>query len=151
MKTIRLSLLAIVSVAFLSGTAYAGSTTNQKLPISGTFINACTGEGVNYSGTLHVVITQTPKDKATYRYRMNAKITATAVGAPSGEDYRFEENDHESLIDASGCPFSDTYTTFIRVIGKGSLPNEQVKATVTIIVYPDCTIGGSIVITTTCQ
>ncbi|MFI5251961.1 MAG: hypothetical protein ACHQQQ_05945 [Bacteroidota bacterium] len=119
--------------------SFAGNVMNQTFPISGTVTDLCTGELVNYTGEAHIVINSSTNPDGTVRLVAHESIRITGVGQTSGASYVGNQTEQERVIQSTGCPFSLTDAIFFRLIGKGPVPNEQIRVGVTLTVDASCT------------
>jgi hypothetical protein len=132
---IVLGLAVLLAIPVLS---FAGNVVNTKLPISGTTFNSCTGELVDFTGELQIIVNSSTNANGTVHFILKESAHFTGVGETSGASYVANATFSDKVIDAI-CPFSQTITDYLRFIGKGSVPNWRVREDVSFNLDAACT------------
>jgi hypothetical protein len=96
-----MSLIALAAIITLSSFMSGRSTGNgpfnsiETTEVQGSFFNECTGEFVNYTGTVHTnVFGMFRANKIFVNY--HSQYSFVGVGATSGKTYRANQQDHYS-------------------------------------------------------
>src|SRR6266480_1320976 len=112
---------------------------NERIPVSGAFADSCTGEIIQFTGEIHVVITNTVTPQGVTHIHQHANLHATAVGLTSGNEYEVNAQFRTSEIhSADVCGFRLTQVERDNFISKGSLPNMKVVLALTLVQDEDC-------------
>ncbi|MFI5251960.1 MAG: hypothetical protein ACHQQQ_05940 [Bacteroidota bacterium] len=142
-----LGLAILLAIPVLS---FAGNVTNMKFPISGTLLDPCTGELIDYTGEVHAVINTSTNPDGTIRTVISEFAHVTGVGETSGASYVANENLHDKIVN-SGCPYTETSTDFLRLIGKGQVGNEHLQIVQTLTVDASCNPTFNATLTIICK
>jgi hypothetical protein len=124
-----LACLALVlgAGALVSATAaFAGPAASTTTPFSFAGTNPCTGEPVEGTGNLHLLISGTLSNAGTVQFHIEANLSGLqAVTVPSGKKYVvIDEEDLTDTFDTDGAPAHETVEhTFqlVRIAEDGSL------------------------------
>jgi hypothetical protein len=120
-------LLAVVAVlvVVLAPPAQAQAT-SERIPISGTFPNPCTGEEFTFEGTLHLVGNDFLDSSGGAHFKGHSNLQAQGV-SPSGAKYVITAVGNEELrfnIDAESA-FTSTQTFPVHIIRQGEDGTEE--------------------------
>jgi hypothetical protein len=140
------------ALLILSTPARAANTTNVTLPISGSLFDSCSGENVDYTGTVHVVADVTVNgNHVTLVQHENFHVTAT--GESSGATYVGDESFNDTENFSLTSPQEElNFTEPFTLIGQGSTPNLKSLATEHVTVNADGTVTvNRIDITSSCH
>ena|SRR5215211_6080119 len=106
---------------------------NERVPISGVFVNPCTGEEVTYEGTIHLVFQRTEDASGGFHFKGHQNIQVQGVGTSGAKYVILETNNQQQNFDVfSESASSFTSTDTFQVIRQGSETAEddfQGKAT----------------------
>ena len=123
-RKIAVSVLALTAaLLILSMPARAANTTNVTTPISDFFQDACSGDTLSFTGTVHDVMDATANGH-TVHFVLHADIHITATGSPSGASYVGDQsiNEVENFNLTSPQEEFDV-TNVLTAISQGSAPN----------------------------
>ena len=123
-RKIAVSVLALTAaLLILSIPARAANTTNVTTPISGFFQDACTGDILSFTGTVHDVMDTTVNGN-TVHFVLHANIHITATGSPSGASYVGNQSINEAENFNLTSPQEEfDVTNILTAISQGSTPN----------------------------
>lgn len=126
--TITLAMLCMLVGLFLTpGAVKAEDVLNQVIPVTGAFFDNCTGEVIQYTGEVHVLITQTVTPDGTTHTHQHANLHATAVGLTSGNQYEVNSDFiTREIKSADACGYKYNQVERDNLISKGSQPNLKV-------------------------
>jgi hypothetical protein len=136
------------SVGTPAATSSAGVVSNTIIPIPENVVlfDACTGEGVHVSGTIHLVTLLTEDANGGTHAQMHFNVQGVSgVGVVSGTKYRGIHN--ETHASNSGRPAPSEFTTRIdiKLISEGSSSNLTIRdALVHVTVNADGSVTASI-------
>lgn len=117
---------------------------NGTVPISGTVTNPCNGELVDFSGTLHEVISETFDSSGGIHFDDHFNIHVTATGETTGTNYVGNQEEHLTENFNSGGSITVTEPFTFSEISKGSAPNFIEHALYHVTVNPDGTVTSFI-------
>jgi hypothetical protein len=136
MKALRnIGLIVVVLCALTVGSAYAGTTTNEKTPFDMWVWVSCAnggnGELVRLTGELHVLFLVTfDQDGGLLVASHFQPMGVTGLGEVTGDRYQATgiTRDNENFRPA-GYPFETTYVNNFWIVGQGSGNNFLVHQT----------------------
>ncbi len=137
----RLSMLlaAVMTMALILPAAQAAVVANEKIPVSFFVTNACTGDIIKVSGTLHVSLALTDDGAGGFHVKEHSNIQdGSAIGFPSGLNYRWiNTRDFEFNVKKG---METALTVNSELISQGSADNIVLHAVEHITVNPDGTV-----------
>jgi hypothetical protein len=119
-------LLAFIGVGlFVIVGAAQGSTQQVRSPFSGTFINTCTGESIQFDGYLHYAVHNVQDAAGNYHIHAEANGQGVqGVGLTSGVHYSIAAAaQNGENFDPTNVPFTGTATQTFDLISAGSGDN----------------------------
>jgi hypothetical protein len=92
----------------LAPPAQAAETFNERIPLSGTFVNTCTGEPFTYDGTLHTVGHFVEDKSGGIHFKGHTNFRAKGL-SPSGAKYVINsaDNSHSKFAVKSADNFTN--------------------------------------------
>ena len=152
--TMAMLTLAFASVLMLAtvGSAFAATTTNADVPLSGSITNACNAETVTYTGSAHLLVHSTTDSAGGQHADVHVNIHVTGTGATTGAAYVVNETDTAPSINLTNGAGEQTASTHFEVIGQGQAPNFRIDGLEHITVNANGTVTVSFFnLTTSCQ
>ncbi|HZU14402.1 MAG TPA: hypothetical protein VFB58_16300 [Chloroflexota bacterium] len=124
----RRAILLVAACALLilgiarSGTATAAPIYNMQVPVAGVLPNPCTGEPMDFTGSIHMSGTVTTTASGTFHLDFHDNAAGIkAIGETTGAQYIGTQNDHFTINTAAGGTITENGS--FKAIGQGSLPN----------------------------
>ena len=134
---VNLTKASAVAAVVVSVPAWAAVQTNITVPVSGTVINPCNGETLNFSGSAHFNSSVTLSGSGGFHLAQHDNIHVTATG-DQGNTYVGNEEDSFELNGTVGI--EETATDIFTEISRGSAPNFVQKAVFHVTVNPNGTV-----------
>jgi len=147
-------LLAAVCLltALSSPAARAEVQLNERMPVSGTFFDECTGEEIQITGEAHLLGSITTTKDGRTRRHAHVNLTGTGVGLTSGNEYVINDNFKiREVTDPADCAFKYQDVERIRLISKGSLPNQLAIVGLKLSQNADCEFSSEITAESDCH
>ena len=131
-------LAAFMTMALILPAAQAAVVVNEKVPVSFLVTNACTGDIISVSGTLHVSLALTDDCAGGFHVKEHSNIQdSSAVGLPSGLNYRWINTRNFEFNVKKGM--ETTLTVNSKLISQGSAPDINGRLVAHITINPDGT------------
>jgi len=125
---------------------------NERMPVSGTFFDECTGEDIQITGEAHLMGSITTTKDGRMRRHAHVNLHGTAVGLTSGNEYVINDNFKiREVTDPAECGFKYQDVERIRLISKGSLPNQMAIIGLKLSQNSDCQFESEITAETDCR
>jgi hypothetical protein len=125
---------------------------NERIPVSTTFFDECTGEDIQITGEMHVLGSITTTKDGRTRRHAQATLHGTGVGLTSGNQYVINDQlKIREVTDPAECGFKYQDVERIRLISKGSLPNQMAIIGLKLTQNSDCQFESEITAETDCR
>jgi hypothetical protein len=125
---------------------------NERIPVSTTFLDECTGEEIQITGEAHLMGSITTSKDGTMRRHAHINLHGTGVGLTSGNEYVINDNFKiREVTDPAECGFKYQDVERIRLISKGSLPNQMAIIGLKLSQNSDCQFESEITAETDCH
>ena len=139
MKYVCLIALALAMLLPVTVSAQATTTTtNEQVPFNMTLNNACLGEPVVLSGTLHVLnhVTVTPAGDVYLKTHAQPQ-GVTGTGQVSGMKWQATGVTQQEVHTRTALPFTRTFVNNFKIVGEGKAPNYMVHNLIHVTVNPN--------------
>jgi len=125
---------------------------NQTIPVTDAFFDNCTGEVIQYTGELHVLVTQTVTPDGTTHTHQHGNLHATAVGLTSGNQYEVNaEFLTREIHSPEVCGFKYNQVERDNLISKGSQPNLKIELGLSLQQDELCFFTGDVTMKSDCR
>ena len=155
MKRITITLATLFMLIGLGHTPVAvkaDDVFNQTIPVTGAFLDNCTGETIQYTGEIHALITVTVTPDGTTHTHQHANLHATAVGVTSGNQYEVNAEFLTREIKSPDlCGFKYNQVERDNLISKGSQPNLKVVLGLSLTQDENCFFTGEATMKSDCR
>lgn len=125
---------------------------NERMPVSITFFDECTGEEIQIIGEIHLMGSITTTKDGRTRRHAHANLHGTGVGLTSGNEYVINDNFKiREITDPADCAFKYEDVERIRLISKGTLPNQMTVIGLRLFQNKDCEFDSEVTAETDCR
>jgi hypothetical protein len=125
---------------------------NERIPVSTTFFDECTGEDIQITGEAHAMGSITTTKDGRMRRHAHVNLHGTGVGLTSGNEYVINDNFKiREVTDPADCAFTYQDVERIRLISKGSLPNQMVIIGLKLSQNKDCEFESEVTAESDCR
>ena len=148
--TLLSSLGLMLSVA--PGPARAEVLLNERIPVSVTFFDECTGESIQITGEFHIMASLTTTVDGRVRRHAHANLHGTGIGLTTGNEYVINDNlKIREVTDPAACGFKYEDIERIRLISKGALPNQTTIVGLRLFQNQNCQLDSEVTAETDCR
>jgi hypothetical protein len=153
MRRLLPALFLTAALWLVPATSSAAVLQNLRVPLNQLVLNPCTGDTIDFTGTIHLVAAMTQDGSGGFHIHFDDNVSGvTGVGSPSGISYHGVGGGWSELNGRPPFPFEATSTSVFGLISVGSSPNFFVTATFHITVLADGTITAQVTrISITCR
>lgn len=155
MKRYAASLLMVIvclMTTLSTPNARAEVLLNERMPVSVTFFDECTGEDVQITGEAHLMGSITTTKDGRMRRHAHVNLHGTGVGLTSGNEYVINDNFKiREVTDPADCAFKYEDVERIRLISKGSLPNQMAVIGLKLSQNAECQFTSEVTAETDCR
>ena len=125
---------------------------NERMPVSITFFDECTNEEIQITGEVHVMGSITTTKDGRMRRHAHANLHGTGVGLISGNEYVINDNFKiREVTDPADCAFKYQDIERMRLISKGSQPNQMTIIGLRLSQNKDCEFESEVTAETDCR
>jgi hypothetical protein len=143
-RLLQAALLAFALV-LVPSTASAAVVQNVRVPLDVTFFNPCTGDVIQFTGTIHFLAAETADGNGGFHLHFDDNVSGiTGVGVPSGITYHGVGGDWFEVNARPPFPFVITQTDVFSFISVGSAPNMVITATLHMTVNANGTVTAQV-------
>ena len=155
MKRFALSLLLLTACLLTSinpSAVKAEVLLNERIPVSTTFFDECTGEEIQITGEAHLQGSITTTKDGRMRRNAHVNLHGTAVGLTSGNEYVINDNFKiREVTDPGECGFKYQDVERIRLISKGTQPNQLTIIGLKLVQNEECQFTSEVTAETDCR
>ena len=125
---------------------------NERIPVSTTYFDECTGEDIQITGEIHVLGSITTTKDGRMRRHAQATLHGTGLGLTSGNEYVINDSlKIREVTDPAECGFKYQDVERVRLISKGSLPNQMAIIGLKLSQNSDCQFESEVTAETDCR
>jgi hypothetical protein len=125
---------------------------NERIPISTTFFDECTGEEILITGEAHLQGSITTTKDGRMRRHAHVNLHGTAVGLTSGNEYVINDNFKiREVTEPAECGFKYQDIERIRLISKGTQPNQLTIIGLKLSQNAECQFTSEVTAETDCR
>lgn len=125
---------------------------NERMPVSLTFFDECTGEQIQITGEVHLMGSITTTKDGRMRRHAHANLHGTGVGLTSGNEYVINDNFKiREITDPAECGSKYEDVERVRLISKGTLPNQMAVVGLKLYQDKDCQFQSEVTAETDCR
>ena len=147
-----LTLVACLMTTLSTPAARAEVLLNERMPITTTFLDECTGEEIQITGEAHLLASITTTPDGRMRRHAHVNLNAKGVGLTSGNVYEINDNFKiREVTDPADCAFKYQDVERIRLISKGSQPNQLAVVGLKLSQNADCQFTSEVTAETDCH
>ena len=155
MKRYAVTLLMVVAcLATAAGPSPARAEVllNERMPVTITFLEECSGEEILITGEAHLLGSITTTKDGRMRRHAHVNLNGTGVGLTSGNEYVVNDNFKiREVTDPAECGFKYEDVERIRLISKGAQPNQMVVIGLKLSQNAECQMTSEITAETDCR
>ena len=145
MQRLLMAALLALGLAVVPVSESAAVVQNVRAPIDVTFVNPCTADTIEFTGTIHLLAGEASDGSGGFHLHIDDNVSGvTGVGVPSGTVYHGVGGDWFEANVRPPFPVVLTATDVFGLISVGASSNLVANATFHITVNPDGTVTAQV-------